>query len=157
LHYAYLASGNDETRQLLLLQNCAFLPMFREGAQRRGAVADSKIEDLKPVAPADSSANDSLEAIFADVSRDRMAAAGKVLGYLEADGSAKAFVDAARRLIFLKGNDAHDYKFSSAVLEDCAHVSPAFRDEFLALSVFNLCGSGDRDNGLVARTRSALA
>src|SRR5262249_33203341 len=30
LHYAYQATGNDETRRLMLLQAAAFLPMFRE-------------------------------------------------------------------------------------------------------------------------------
>ena len=65
-------------------------------------------------------------------------------------------IDAARRLIFLKGNDSHDYKFSSAVLEDYYHVSPAWRDRYLAASVFNLCGSIGPDNDLVKRTRAAL-
>jgi hypothetical protein len=67
------------------------------------------------------------------------------------------FIDAARVLVFLKGNDSHDYKFSSAVLEDWAHVSPAWRDRFMAASVFKLCGSADPDNSLVERTRAALA
>ena len=58
--------------------------------------------------------------------------------------------------MFLKGNDAHDYKFSSAVLEDYYHASPAWRDRFLAASLFLLPGSGDRDNDLVQRTRAAL-
>jgi hypothetical protein len=70
---------------------------------------------------------------------------------------ARDFLDAARRLVFLKGDDAHDYKYSSAVLEDHNHVSPAWRDQYMALSVFNLRGSGERDNGLVERTRAALA
>ena len=61
-----------------------------------------------------------------------------------------------RRLIFLKGNNAHDYKFSSAVLEDFYHVSPEWRDKYLAASVFNLTGSGARDNDLIQRARSAL-
>jgi hypothetical protein len=60
------------------------------------------------------------------------------------------------RGIFLKGDNAHDYKFSAAVLEDYFNVSPAWRAQFLATSVFNLRGSGDRDNALVARTRAAL-
>jgi hypothetical protein len=46
----------------------------------------------------------------------------------------------ARRLIFLKGDNAHDYKFSAAVLEDYFNVSPAWRAQFLATSVFNLRG-----------------
>ena len=37
LHYAYQASGNDETRRLLLLQNAAFLPMFRAAMGRAAA------------------------------------------------------------------------------------------------------------------------
>ena len=66
------------------------------------------------------------------------------------------FINTARRLIFLKGNNSHDYKFSSAVLEDFHHVSPAWRPRFLAASVFNLRGSGEKDNSLVSRTRAAL-
>ena len=42
-------------------------------------------------------------------------------------GRAEPLMNMARRLVFLKGTDAHDYKFSSAVLEDYAHVSPAWR------------------------------
>ena len=67
------------------------------------------------------------------------------------------FINAARVLVFLKGNNAHDYKFSSAVLEDYFHVSPDWRARFLAASVFNLRGSQGSDNGLVQRTRAALA
>ena len=157
LHYAYSASANDETRRLLMLQNCAFLPMFRQRAFGRGDVKDLSINDLKAVDLDSSTPTGSLEEIFADISSNRMTAAGKVRTYLKDHGTAKPFVDAARRMIFQKGRDAHDYKYSSAVLEDYAHVSPEFRDQFLALSVFNLRGSGSRDNGLVQRTRQALS
>ena len=68
----------------------------------------------------------------------------------------KDLIDAARRHVFLKGTDAHDYKFSSAVLEDYGHLSPAWRDRFLATSLFYLPGSGKKDNDLVRRTRAAL-
>ena len=80
-----------------------------------------------------------------------------MLGYLDAGQSAEDLIAAARRLIFLKGDNAHDYKFSSAVLEDYYHVSPEWRNRYLASSVYNLRGSGDRDNSLVQRTRAALA
>jgi hypothetical protein len=65
-------------------------------------------------------------------------------------------IDAARLLVFLKGTNAHDYKFSSAVLEDYYHVSPSWRNRYLAASVFNLRGSRLADNQLVERTRAAL-
>ena len=85
-----------------------------------------------------------------------MTAARKALAYLQAGHDPRTLIDAARRLVFLKGNDAHDYKFSSAVLEDYYNVSPAWRERYLASSLFLLPGSADRDNDLVRRTRAAL-
>ena len=67
-----------------------------------------------------------------------------------------AVFDAAQRLIYLKGRDSHDYKFSSAVLEDYHHLSPDLRSRFLASSTFWFEGSGKPDNALVARTRAAF-
>ena len=93
---------------------------------------------------------------MSDVSADRLSAAKKIRQYLNDGGKAQDLMNAARRLIFLKGQNAHDYKFSAAVLEDYFNVSPAWRGHFLATSVFNLKGSGDRDNPLVERTRAAL-
>ena len=62
----------------------------------------------------------------------------------------------ARRLIFAKGTDSHDYKFSAAALEDFYHVSPAWRDRFLASSVYWLKGSRGNDTPLLQRARAAL-
>lgn len=157
LYYAFIDSGDDRTRRLLLLQNCAFVPMFREAAKRRGKVRSLSVDDVAPAPLEHSSQTGALEEIFSDISRDRLAAAAKVRSYAKTTQNAKRFIDAARRLVFLKGNDAHDYKYSSAVLEDYYHVSPTWRDRFLALSVFNLIGSGERDNDLVQRIRGALA
>jgi hypothetical protein len=42
------------------------------------------------------------------------------------------------------------------VLEDYGHATPAYRDKFLAASLFLLHGAGDKDSGLVKRTRDAL-
>ena len=63
---------------------------------------------------------------------------------------------AGRRLIFAKGRDSHDYKYSSAALEDFYNTTPAWRNRFLAASMFNLHGSGDQDSPVLARTRVAL-
>ena len=90
-------------------------------------------------------------------SADRLIAARKTLALLEAKNAhPQALMTAGRRLIFSKGRDSHDYKFSSAALEDFYHVTPAWRDRYLATSMFNLHGSSDPDNGLVKRTRAAL-
>jgi hypothetical protein len=79
-----------------------------------------------------------------------------MLGYLSDRPNAQTVADAARRLIFLKGTNSHDYKFSSAVLEDYKRLASPWRDRLLASSVYYLRGSGETDSGLVERTRSAL-
>lgn len=98
-----------------------------------------------------------IETILREISGDKLSAARRVLAYRKQDGSPTPLIDAARLAIFLKGTDSHDYKFSSAVLEDYYHVSPAWRDRFLASSVYWLRGSEAKDNSLVGRTRAALA
>jgi hypothetical protein len=154
LRYAWNTSDNDETRRMLLLQNAAFVSMFRQAMGRN--IKERKLDELEPVA-LESGGPKALEEIFAEVSRDKMKAAGKTLAYLQTHPEPVAFADAARLLIFLKGSNAHDYKFSSAALEDYHNVSPAWRGRFLASSVFNLRGSGGADNALAQRTRAALA
>jgi hypothetical protein len=151
LHYSWQHCRDDETRKILLLQNASFLPLFRGNSKDKGL----HIDKLEGAQLKDSSAG-AIEEIFADVSGDKLSATRKIISYLQAHPDAKPLVDAARRLIFMKGRDSHDYKFSSAVLEDYNAMSPPWRDRYLAASVFYLKGSGDKDNDLVKRTRAAL-
>lgn len=154
LRYAFDATSDDQTRRLLLLQNAAFLPLFREAMASRGSVGDWRIDQLEAD---ETPQEDALREIFVDVSRDRQAAAARTLGYLSRHPDPQQLIDAARLLIFFKGTNSHDYKFSSAVLEDWAHVSPGLRDRYLAASMFQLRGSELPDNQLVERARAALA
>lgn len=154
LHFAFVTSANDETRRLLLLQNAAFLTLFRGDAEK---LKPLRLDELSAAANSSGGEAISLDDIFADVTHDKMSAARKTLAWLKTNPDSQAFINTARRLVFLKGNNSHDYKFSSAVLEDFRHVSPAWRDRYLAASVFNLRGSGDTDNSLVKRTRAALS
>jgi hypothetical protein len=157
LRFAFETAADDETRRLLLLQNAAFLPLFRGAMTRRGKIADQRLDKLEPIAvESTADAPKVIDEIFTDVGSSNMDAARKVLGYLDAGGDPQQFIDAARVLTFIKGNNAHDYKFSSAVLEDFYHVSPNWRNRYLASSVFNLRGSKQKDNSLVKRTRAAL-
>jgi hypothetical protein len=156
LHYAYQASGDDRTRRLLLLQNAAFLTLFRGAMGSRGKVGEARIDRLEPIATSEGGPG-AIEEIFAEASHDRTTAAQKALAYLQGGHDPRVLIDAARRLVFLKGDDAHDYKFSSAVLEDYYNASPAWRERYLASSLLLLPGSADRDNDLVRRTRVAFA
>ena len=155
IRYLFDTTGSDETRRMLLLQNASFLPMFRDAMKRRGKVGNITLDVLQ--SDTIDNADSGIDAIFNNVSSNRLKAARGVIRYLNGGSDAGELIGAARRLIFLKGTDSHDYKFSSAVLEDYYKVSPAFRNQFLAASVYKLRGSGDRENGLVDRIRAALS
>jgi hypothetical protein len=155
LHYGYQASGNDETRRMLTLQAAAFLTLFRK--RMAGNLREGLFIDTLEMADASASGPEAIEEIFAVVSRDRLLAARKTLAHL-VQGTVKPeqLLTAGRRLIFSKGTDSHDYKFASAAMEDCYHTSPRWQARFLATSLFNLKGTGDRDNGLISHVRTAL-
>ena len=153
LRYAFDASGDDETRKTMLLQNCSFIPLFRNALGR----ADERRIDRLEAEPTKAQGPEAVEEIFADASRDRMAAARKALGYLSQNPQPRELMDMARLLVFLKGTDSHDYKYSSALLEDWGRLSSPWRERYLAAGMFLLRGSQGPDNRLVERTRAAPA
>ena len=151
MHFAFGQTAVDRTKRLLLLQNAAFIPLFRGNPKDKGM----PIDELQPLAT-HASGSEAVAEILADISHDRLTAARKVLAYAKSNPAPKELLDAARLLIFFKGRDAHDYKFSSAVMEDYAAMSSPWRERYLAASVFNLKGTEAPDNELVKRTRAAL-
>jgi hypothetical protein len=149
VQYAWGHCSDDATRRLLLVQNAAFLPLFR-GAPRRGV----EIDTLAP-GPLERSGPAAVEEVFAEIGRDGLTAARKMLAFLK-ENDPRLLAEAARRLIFLKGTDSHDYKYSSAVLEDFAAMAPPWSERFLAAAAFHFKGTGDPENALAGRTRAAL-
>lgn len=155
LHYAHQTTADDDLRKLLLLQAAAFVPLFRQAMAGRGKLADVRIDAL---AAPDGKLDYTADRVFAALSKDPAEAARMAVRVLAGNpAGAKALIDAGRRLVFLKGTDSHDYKFSAAVMEDYSHLSPPWRARFLAASLYWLKGSAGPDAPLVARTRAALA
>jgi hypothetical protein len=150
MRYTFATSSDEGLRRRILLQNAAFLPLFRDAMGGRGDVAEAQIDQL-------AGAEGTLGGVLDNIGKDRASAATGLLGLLDAGTDPEDFTDAARRLIFLKGNNSHDYKFSSAVLEDFYHLSPAWRNRYLAASTYQLRGNSANDTSLVARTRAAMA
>jgi hypothetical protein len=155
LSYAYETVADDALRRYLLLQAAAFVTLFREAVRGRGKLSDLKLDALEP-ADVKLQGTDAVSAILRDMGSDRSLAARKFLAYRAAGGDPAPLMDAARLLVFAKGTDSHDYKFSSAVLEDYARVSPAWRDRYLAAALFQLRAPSDPDTALLKRMRAAL-
>ena len=153
LRYAFDTSADDETRKMLLLQNASFIPLFRNAL---GKADDRRIDQLEAEPPT-ATGTQAVGEIFAEASKDRSAAARKALGYLKDNPNPRELMDMARLLVFLKGTDSHDYKYSSALLEDWSHLTSPWRERYLAAGMHLLRGSGGPDNKLIERIRAAMA
>lgn len=167
MRYAFATAGQESTRKFLLLQNASFISHFRSAALQRGELADVRITDFTPSElPSQSDASQSttnqaagstaVADAFDAMGSSRQQASQQAFEYLAAGGDPQNIVDHARRLVFLKGNDSHDYKFSSAALEDYRGLSPVWRNRFLSASMFQLCGPHEPTRPLVERITSAI-
>jgi len=153
LHYIYGASGDDSTRKLALLQAVGWQPLYRG---RPTPPAASAIDALEPTRP-DATGDEAVAEIFEAVSTDRAAAAKKTLGYLAAGGSPELVFDAARRLIFRKGRDSHDYKYGAAAWEEAVLTSDSkWRAPLVAAAMYNFPGAKAPDSPLMIRAREAV-
>ena len=71
-----------------MLQNTAFLPMFREAMAGRGKLSDVAIDRLQPQPVANSGSKAVVE-VFTELSVNRMTAVKKALAHLQTTGSAR--------------------------------------------------------------------
>jgi hypothetical protein len=154
LHFIYGASGDDTTRRLALLQAVGWLPMYRGRAKPDGAIRVDALESLAP----DSGGDEAVGELFASISKNRTQAAEKTVGYLARGGSPDLVFAAARRMIFHKGTNAHDYKYGAAAWEECQLATdPKWRPALAASMMFNLPGAGTPDSPLMNKAREAIA
>ena len=155
LAYMYRRVASPDLRLQLLLQNASFLGMFcqrvKSGKHREERVGDFASAQI----PEDNV--QALQQVIQSIARDNDLSARSLKTLLSRDSSmARPFMDQARQMVFLKGTDSHDYKFSSAIMEDCFHLSPALRSQYLAMSVFKLNGPSQPDTPLMPRLRACL-
>ncbi len=153
LHFIFGASGDDTTRRLALLQAAGWQPMYRD---RNKAADEPKIDALEAPAP-ETTGDEAVGEVFAAVTENRAQAAQKALGYLSHGGSSDLLFGAARRMIFYKGKDSHDYKYGAAAWEECVLASdPKWRAPLAAAMLFNLPGAKTADSPLMIRAREAV-
>src|SRR5208337_3881468 len=154
LHYIFHASGDDLTRRLALLQAVGWQPLYRDRAKSANLI---EIDTLKP-AERIALGDEAVGEIFATINDNRGQAAAKTVAYLDRGGSTGRLFDAARRMIFHKGTDSHDYKYGAAIWEEClAATEPKWQAPLAAAAMFNLPGATTRDSPLMIRAREAVS
>jgi hypothetical protein len=176
LRYAFEASGEPETRLLILLQALAWMTRFRDSIAKWPkdhkditALTAGKVPD-KPDAAA--------EEILATLSGGgkpcdhpvpgwhglarndqpwRYEAAGKALAFAEIHPDSDALIRTAARLIAHKADgDPHRMKFPVAMVENVGWVSKGWRPHLLAAATYSFLGADAPDTVVVKQARDAL-
>jgi hypothetical protein len=155
LRYAFDTSGNPETRLIMLLQGVGWMVQFRNFMATK-KLGDTKITELVAAEPA-ASDEAAIAETFKLLPKDRAKAAAIAYRFAQQQPEPGAFAAVARRMVFTKGTDPHDYKYTAAIFEDYRHVSPIWRPHMLATAVYNLPGNGRNDSPLMQRAREAVA
>jgi hypothetical protein len=146
---------NDLLRKQLILQNASFLPFFLDSMRGRGAVKD-RLQPLTNEVGEDAAIT--AADVFKRLGENSADAYLQARLLLQRDPNALSeYMSEARRLIFLKGNDSHDYKYSSAILEDLVQLSPMWRADFAAACLYKLRSTQEPTTDLVHRIQQALA
>lgn len=156
LRYAYQTAADPQTRLLMLLQGVGWMSQFqRFMATKNNGLKQVRITQLEPAEiPGDS--RQAMEEILAKVSKDTPAAAAAAMSFARQHPEAGELAQAAYRLIFRKGTDAHDYKYSAAVFEDYRLVSPEWRPHMLATAMYHLRGTTAADSPVMKRALEAV-
>ena len=154
LHFIYNASGDETTRKLALLQAVGWQPLYRAGARTNDGFA---IDEAEGEAPG-TAGEEAVAEIFDVLGKDRRKGVNLALGHLARGGAPDALFSEARRLIFRKGTDSHDYKFGAATWEEF-HLAgdPKWQAPLAAAALANAPGTSTPDSPLMKRAREAVA
>jgi hypothetical protein len=155
LHYAFRTAVNPETRLLMLLHAVAWMGQFRESMGGRGKFGSVKITAIEP-AKIDATEAKAAAETLALVGKDLPGAAARAYALAEKHPEPETYFKLARRLVFRKGNDAHRYKYAAAIFEDYGLVSPVWRPQMLATSVYYLNGSEEPDSKLMTHAMESV-
>jgi hypothetical protein len=156
LHYTYLASHDDRTRQLTLLQCAAFVAMFRQMTGAR--MADLDLTALPPQRP-NHTGEDAIAEIFAELTAGRrLQAAQKCLGFLNEGGDAARIMATARHHVAYGAQEPHDYKFAEAMFENYAQLPDCtWRPRFLSAGMAYFKAPPRRPVPVVAEAKELFA
>jgi hypothetical protein len=155
LHYIFRASGDATTRCLALLQAAGWVSAYRD---RLGLKPEAIIDRIEPIRPKDEDVAETLAAIVDDLDSDRGRAMARAVGFLESGGDPRDLFRMARRRIFLKGRDSHDYKFGAAAFEEFELAGDDRWKMTLAAAILSKVPAASvSDSPLMKRAREAVA
>lgn len=161
LHFGFRMACSTETRLFLLLQAVGWMAHFTLTGGLAGCPIPNHGTNILDLAPADAAIPDdpaaAAESIFTTMATDRNKAARGAFAYAQRHANHPALFSAARRLVFTRATDTHDYKYPAAAFEDIPIVSPAWRAHMLAASMLHIPAPGVPESQIIQRAREAVA
>ncbi len=155
LRFAFRIARSAETRLFLLLQAVGWMCHFAQSLALTEIWDGPRILELPTGdAPADPAA--AVEQIVAQLGVDGPAAAISAIAYANRHPEDRALATAARRLVFTRATDAHDYKYFAAALEDMPIVAPAWRPLLVGASILHLPTPAAPESRVISAARDAL-
>ncbi len=161
LHFGFRMARSTETRLFLLLQALGWMAHFAftgDLANNPNPAPGRNILELAPAdadPPAEPAA--AAESILTTMATAPTAAARSAFAYARRYASPSALVSAARRLVFTRATDTHDYKYPAAAFEDMSTVSPSWRPHMLAASILHIPAPTAPESQIIQRARTAVA
>ncbi len=162
LHYGFRMARSTETRLFLLLQAVGWMAHFALTGGLAGCPIfnpGTNILELGPPPSEDKTLHDAsaaAESIVTTTAIDRIAAARSAFAYATHHADQPALFSAARRLVFTRSTDTHDYKYPAAAFEDIPIVSPAWRPHMLAASMLHIPPPTAPESQVIQRARRAV-
>jgi hypothetical protein len=158
-----------ETRLFLLLQALGWMAHFARTGGLAGCPMPNAGTDILELSTAAAEARDAAdpamqddpaaaaESILSTTATDRAAAARGALASAMRHADHTALFTAARRLVFTRATDKHDYKYPAAAFEDMTTVSPRWRPHMIAASMLHVPAPGAPESQVIQRAREAVA
>jgi len=154
LRYAFDTASSPATRLVMMLQGVGWMCQFRNFMARKPkGLNKSRITSIKQDQVAKNAVK-AAEEVFSSVGT--AAASTKALAWARQFPNSTDFARRAKLLVAQKATDAHHYKYATSILADAEKVSPEYRPNLYAASVYYLRGSKDQESTAVRRARVAL-
>lgn len=159
LHFAFRAARSTEARLFVLLQAVGWMAHFARatGLDAMGNAGPSILDLAPPDGGVPDDPAEAAESVFAHVGTDAHRAAAEAFGYAQRHARQGALLAGARRLVYTKAVEAHQYKYPAAAFEDIRAVSAAWRPHMAAASTLYLPSSAAPDSNLMRRAADAVA
>jgi hypothetical protein len=160
LRFGFRMVCSTETRLFVLLQAVGWMAHFA----RTGGLANCFLDpgtDILDLAAPDADVPDdpaaAAESILTTAATAPAAAARSAFAYAKRHANHPSLFSAARRLVFTRAADTHDFKYPAAAFEDISSVSPPWKPHMLAASILHIPAPTMPESQVIQRARDAVA